>query len=604
MLIIIFATIAYWSGRTVCFDTDGNGQLVLTVKFGERSQTIYPWYDIYEDVYYFFLPAFVEDNKIYHDSYALDAVMLNDEKLARYECFEWEEGVIYSVSGAEQNLKVKFMKSANLQTLFLSTVSGTLDELHADKHYEETGTIATVSANGDTGYVGKLNRISCRGNTTFEVRKKSYAITLENGQELCGLDYGRKWNLLALCFEKDKIHSKIIYDMARYIGMEYAPESTWVDVYCNGTYLGLYLLTESVDVAEGRVEVDNLEEKNEKANYGMDFTSLERVKVGEEYAYYDIENPTDISGGYLLEKGPFERVGREETFFRTDIYDYCFTVKSPSYTSVEELNYIKNYVQKIENLIAMRNSECWRYIDMDSCAKQFLIDKIVMEKDAMWDSAFYYKDAGSNVLKVGPLWDYDLSCGAVLTDYTYGIEDEPGAMNEWYLHFYADDKFREKMIEYYRELIPYLQEILEVRIDDYAEWISASRKMDAHIMEVQDVHEPDKTCTYEEYDNFIRYLKYFFANRLNFLNNLWGIDDIYFEPPASNGRLHKVRVLNENLEIIDIQYILDGESVNNLPEYDRGKYVGWKMSHGGKLYNDKIPVYEDVDLFLGAIQNE
>ena len=91
ILIVVLAMINYWSKRTVCFDTDGNGQLVLVVKYEERNEKIYPWYDVYEDVYYFFLPAFVENNRIYNDSFNLDTVILDDERLAKYEYFEWKE---------------------------------------------------------------------------------------------------------------------------------------------------------------------------------------------------------------------------------------------------------------------------------------------------------------------------------------------------------------------------------------------------------------------------------------------------------------------------------------------------------------------------------
>lgn len=69
------------------------------------------------------------------------------------------------------------------------------------------------------------------------------------------MELGKKWNLLALFYEWDRMHTKIALDMAREMGITCTPESTWVDLYCNGQYVGLYLLTETVSVGDGRVEI-------------------------------------------------------------------------------------------------------------------------------------------------------------------------------------------------------------------------------------------------------------------------------------------------------------------------------------------------------------
>ena len=107
------------------------------------------------------------------------------------------------------------MHSENLETLFVTTESGGLDYIHENKQHEEAGELSAVTADGIIEYEGKLKRFSGRGNSTFRAPKKSYSFTLENGQELCGLEYGKKWNLLSLYYEQDKIHSKIVYDMAK-----------------------------------------------------------------------------------------------------------------------------------------------------------------------------------------------------------------------------------------------------------------------------------------------------------------------------------------------------------------------------------------------------
>ena len=86
-----------------------------------------------------------------------------------------------------------------------------------------------------------------------------------------------------------------------------------MDVYINREYRGVYTVCESVEVGEGRVEIDDLDKANEKANPGLDLETLLNVGTGPNGAVQggrppgsrkriDIPNdPADISGGYLPE---------------------------------------------------------------------------------------------------------------------------------------------------------------------------------------------------------------------------------------------------------------------------------------------------------------
>lgn len=605
-IMLIFATIiANYERHIVTFDKDNDGKLVLSIKCGTRNEEIYPWYDSYEEVYYFFLPAFIEDNKIYNKLILKEEIEIDGEILEN-QVWEWQPNVVYTIGNQTETISVSFMKSEELPTLFLQTESQSMDMLHKDKEYAEKGRIVVAEEDG-TIYLGELNRISCKGQTSFETEKKSYSITLKEKNALCGLEYGKKYNLLAMCYEKDKVHSKLVFDMAKYLDMEFAMEATWVDVYCNGNYLGLYLLTEAITIEDGRIDIADLSDSNEKANIGVDFDSLKRQVEGEERAYYEIESPLNLTGGYVIEKTPYNRIESKEAFFVTDINKYCFIIKEPSYPSKDEVEYIEEYIQDIEQMIASNDSKLWNYLDVDSFAKQFLIDKIVMENDAMWDSTFFYKDKNDLKLMAGPLWDYDRSCGAVLTDYTNSIDEAPGHMNEWYLQFYQNEEFMNKVIDYYMELLPFLETLLNERIDEYTQRISASRQMDSHIVKEDENNEEDGVCIYDDYENSVRYLKFFLANRINYLNELWGIEYKDFDVPNSNGEVHKVKFWSaDGNDLIQTICIVDGECISDMPDYDEDLYDGWAISKGETIYkkmlNDKIPIYEDLNVQLCDVQ--
>lgn len=231
---------------------------------------------------------------------------------------------------------------------------------------------------------------------------------------------------------------------------------------------------------------------------------------------------------------------------------------------------------------------------MDSFAKQFLIDKIVLEPDAMSMSTFFYKNIDSDILKVGPLWDYDRAFGAAVDNYTLSIGDYPNGMSEWYMQLYQEEEFKEKIIRYYEKLLPLLNEILEKRIDEYADYIWDSVKMDAVLWPMEEYQ--SDMMSYLKYDSYIKYLKYFLAQRLNYLNEVWGISGWQFELPASTGQEHTVQFIMDDGTMLESQKVKDGDVPDSVFKLNDEDYSGWSINDGGKIYSSFIPIYEDTVL--------
>lgn len=566
-LFILFGCFVFsMQNRTVQFQTDENNMLVLSLKANDHNELLYPWLDENSGFYYFFLPSFVDDNRVYFDYLDNKSVSVNGRPYSKLSSFEWEAETPYTICYEAQEYEIIFMKSANLPTLFIETESGSMDYLDADKANVEPGNICLVNTLKNVDYSGKLEKISARGNSTFYTEKKAYSITLNDSYPLCGLEAGKKWNLLALYYEYDKLHTKLVSDIADYLDMEYNSGCTWVDLYCNGKYQGLYLLTEAVTVGEGRVEIHDLEKESD-AN-------------------------TNLSGGYLIEREREDRLEPDEALFTTDVCNFLFTLKSPKEPSSAQLDYIKNYIQNIENLILAGDESYKDYIDLDSFAKQFLIDKIVLEPDAMQMSAFYYKDRNSDILKAGPLWDYDRAFGTALPDYTAAIEAYPDSMNAWYMPLYEDEEFFNKMMSYYEQLLPFFEDLLDNGIDKYAEMLAPSIAMDTTLRPTLTTQ--NTMMSYERHDSYVRYLKYFLANRLNYLNELWNISYDTFTVPPSTEEYHTVNFVMDDGTLLETRQVKDGEFLETLPELDSFTYSGWQFYETGNLYTDWMPIYEDI----------
>jgi len=562
VFLIIFMLIIACPKRTVQFETEGDNFYVL-LNFDGRTEKISPWLDKEKGIYYFFLPSFVKEQKVYFSSVIpAQELLVDGVNMKRWSSLEWKKDNIYKVEIEDRLYLMTFMKGENIPSFFVKTESGSLDSIHSAKGYGEKGTLSVVGADGALQYAGGLEKISSRGNTTMLQEKKPYNIILDEKGHLGGLGTGKKWKLLALYFEQDKIHTKIIFDMAREIGLTYTPESTWVDLYCNGEYKGLYLLTESVD------------------------SHIESNK------------------GYLIEKTGATQVSEEECSFTTDT-GYIFKMKDPSYIDSEESEQLAEFVQNIENMIVEGDQDYKKYIDIDSLAKQFLIDKIVLEADAMSLSTYFFKDNNKNMLYAGPLWDYDRAIGERFPDYEIPIEGEPNGMNVWYMALYQDEEFYNAMINVYIKLLPYFEEILNTDIDNYAERIDASVEMDDVLMSTYET--PIKMLdlkSYTDYESYIRYFKYFLAHRLNYLNTVWGIHDKDFSVPESSGKIHEVTFFVEGGTILETRMIMDGKCLKDLPVLEEEGYAGgWyftgREGAGGldKIYNEKIPIYEDTILY-------
>lgn len=564
-LVLLGVFLVQIQNRDMQFMMDADRGLVITLKTGKDEEFLYPWFDETTGLTYFFLPSFVQDNRIYCDRIKKEAMEIDGKSVSGWKSFEWEEQTVYSISYDGMDYDVVFMKSANLPSLFIETDSGSMDYLNADKENEEAGEINLIMASGSVEYQGRLKKVSGRGNSTFATAKKPYTFTLEEAYPLCGLDMGKKWNLLALHYEENKMQSKLIYDMAAYLGMEYTPGSTWVDLYCNGNYQGLYLLTEAITVGDGRVEIYDLEKENERT-----------IK------------PSNITGGYLLERDVTESLEPTEVYFTTNICNYNFVINTPKVPTEEEYSYIKDFVQNIENLLVSGDTGYKNYMDLDSFAKQFLIDKLVLNPDAMRSSTFYYKDQDSDVLKVGPLWDYDRAMGVSMPDYETAIGDYPDTMNDWYMPLYAEEEFHRKLLSYYEQLLPYLQELIETGIDAYAESLEAAVAMDTTKWPLGSV--------YTEHESYVRYLKYFLTNRIRFLNEEWSVSGTILEGDFSSGEEHTVCFYAEDGTLLDSYPAKDGECVTSLPELDQDSFE-WRYHLDGKGFDTRYPVFEDMNLY-------
>lgn len=331
--------------------------------------------------------------------------------------------------------------------------------VHQNKDNKAPGEVFMYDENFCLLYHGNVDALKGRGNTTWKFTdKKSYQLKLEKKADLLdpqgGSQKEKKWLLLANPYDPTLIKNSMILNFGREIGLENTPEGRPVDLYYDGEYRGSYYLCEKVEIGDGRVEIEGLEKDVEAANKGVDMEALAEVKgknaFGNEIKYEEgITDPQDIRGGYLLEID-YAYHEDEKSWFN---FGYSYIVsKSPEYLSKNMMEYISQVFTKANNYIqgeynkSGEGTDLYKYIDLESFAKLFLVNEWFANQDAWTSSTFMYKPRNEEILYAGPLWDFDS---------TMQIRVRERNPEKWFsqwmgLHLFALPEFRKVLQEVYQ----------------------------------------------------------------------------------------------------------------------------------------------------------
>ena len=309
---------------------------------------------------------------------------------------------------------IRFFYADTLPTLYVTTSSGTMDAINADPahQYKENGCYVLHTADGVLEASGDCT-VRGRGDSSWScTEKKPYALEMKQATSLLGMGRQKRWNLIANFYEGTSLRNQVALDTAKRLGMAFTPECASVNVYFNGEYGGLYLLTQHIDVGSGTVKIRDLSKVNKEYNaHVKDSEAVLTEEDGVLRQYFQLPNePEDLSGGYLL---TVSVSGSElNSWFRTP--RNRVVVSSPEYASKGEMDYISEYVRTVEDSIFRGEEDALeKWFALDSWVKMYLMQEFFTCWDAEEKSQNLYKEAGSDTLYAGPVWDYDFAMGQI-----------------------------------------------------------------------------------------------------------------------------------------------------------------------------------------------
>lgn len=318
----------------------------------------------------------------------------------------------------------------NLPTIWITTQN---NAAITSKERWTPGQLTTFSNEMNGKYSGEIE-IRGRGNSTFRMPKRPYRIRLKEKFNLLGLPaQERNWVLLANYADKSLLRNTAAMEISQFLGMPFSCHYKLVDVYLNGIYEGNYLLTDHVQVADTRIQTDELENED---------TSLPK-----------------ISGGYLLEIDGTANF--EPVHFVTHKTGTPVTIKYPDEDDInnEQKNYISQFFNDFEQVLFSENFKdpvngFWKHVDKNSLVNWYIACELTGNSDSFW-STYLVKKRNDNKIYFGPLWDFDIAFDndnrlrnapyRHMTDLGFGFKS-------WILQILKDDQFKKAVHTRWNEL--------------------------------------------------------------------------------------------------------------------------------------------------------
>ncbi len=376
---------------------------------------------------------------------------------------------------------------------------------------------ATVidTANGRSSLLGPVEysgwaEMNIRGNSSRAHPKKAYRLEIQNdtGQDLkvplLGMPKESDWILYPAYTDKTLVRDALAYELWRAMGY-YAPQTRYVELFIHtgattesqsintddpvlhGNGSGLFSrvsdagphggkaddpLTHTPSGSEGqtlrKADEGAVQEFNARKirmeDYAGIYVLIEKIKRGKhrvniQKAKPDANDPQWFTGGFIFKK---DRPNFGERGFVTRI-GARFVYEDPKEKEItpEQQTWLKSRLESMEDVLFGPNFRdpiigYSAYIDVTSFIDYHWMVEVSKNIDGYWFSQFYHMDRGGK-LKMGPIWDWDMSFGNVFYHEGYRTngwrwDKIRGPHYKWYARMFEDPDFLQRYIDRWSEL--------------------------------------------------------------------------------------------------------------------------------------------------------
>lgn len=262
-----------------------------------------------------------------------------------------------------------------------------------------------------------------RGNTSWEcMPKKSYKIEFEKKQSILGMPKDKDWALISNYADKTLMRNYIAYRLSATLGAYYAPRCEFAELYLNGEYLGVYLLTETIKVSENRVNI-----------------------------------PKDTNS-FIVEKTVSHHEDDQLIYskvVKADTPGVSFNVHYPKNASDNTLSVIKSEIEKFEKYLKTietnKDNGLSQRLDIMECIKHYWVQEYSKNPDAESYSSLYFVWKKNDLIRMGPVWDFDLAFGGHKGESVIKTENWHIKTGYWHYYIFRDSVASLARIDFWKE---------------------------------------------------------------------------------------------------------------------------------------------------------
>jgi hypothetical protein len=286
---------------------------------------------------------------------------------------------------------------------------------------DRRGPRANMTSHRGNIYAGRAG-IETRGHSSQLFPKKQYSIELRDrdgeGRDLplLGMPADDDWVLSANYSDKSLMRNAVGYRIARTAFGRYAPQTRHVELVLNGNYRGVYVLTQTLELGEGRI---------------------------------------DAGDGWLLEL-TFGYQAQGERHFRSPRTGRPLLYADPDDPSRRRAREIRRDVLRFERALygkRFRHPERgWRaHLDPAAAIDYVLLQQLTGNPDGFHGSTYFHRPPGRRIV-LGPIWDLDIAMGNHRVDRFRTARGWRFGGRPYIERLYRDRRFMRAMANRWREL--------------------------------------------------------------------------------------------------------------------------------------------------------
>ena len=377
------------------------------------------------------------------------------------------------------------------------------DRIH--KSYAIDGNIVIEDPDCHYSKVSSLSsatKIQGRGNSTWDMPKKPFKIKLSEQQKVLGMPANKDWVFLANYSDKSLLRNAVAMKTSEILGMDWTPRYRIVELWINGEYQGVYNLFEKKEVTRNKVNID--------------------LAAGD--MYLEIEQSIDAP-----------------CYFWTSRCGVPVQFKEPETPPAATQEWVRSFFNEFETALWGKDFKdpekgYAAYIDVRSFIDNYIIRELAKDIDGnVRKSAFLTLLKSDGKLHFCHVWDFDLSYGnadyfpwdmdgcngAPNGPYGWWVKDYNTASNKgegWYNRLFQDPAFVAAVQDRWSEVYPELSRMPEY-IDKLVKEMGEAPARNFSKWKILGTYVWPNVKVTGSYEAEISWLKYFYTNRLDWLDN-------------------------------------------------------------------------------------